>query len=543
MRAGFDGPNVVHQGHGSLTLGAVTRYRSMLWIALGLLCGIAGCRGGDEKADADREMTAPAPASQPAAVQDAPSRVSAEAVAALLSGQPEEQWYGVYMLGRKVGHARMWTRPGSAQDGGGFATGTDIEMTVKGAGADMSMSVSEARHYAGTPPYGLQWTTFSQRTPLATDRREARVRAEDGKFVVRRLDDPSAPPRTLGATRDSLAAALASTPARVDDLTAGDRTSVVMFDWQTEKDQPLTVEVQDVVTLQRAGVSVRVAVIGFHYEAMGLEGTSRVADGGVMLETTVGPGLMLKLEEREVARGGVQGLDVMGANVQVEGNLPNPRSIDALSLRVTMPEGQALPAGPRQVVSRPADGAVDVTLRRIPGAAVTDAERAASLSPEGAIDSDSKAVRAAATEASGGVSERRALVERLNRWVFEAIEKRLATHVPSASAVLDRRIGDCTEHTWLFVAMARALGVPARPVYGLMYLDSEPPSFGYHAWAEVEVDGRWLAVDPTWDQVPADATHLRLGGAAYEVAAVIGGLSIEIVEAPGGAPTPRPPSP
>lgn len=470
--------------------------------------------------------------------------VSPEAVAALLAGPPEEQWYGVYMLGRKVGHARMWSRPGSPEEGGGFTTGTDIEMKVKGGAADVNMSVSESRRYAGEPPYGLQQTMFSQRTPLAEDRREARVRASDRSLVIRRLDDPAAPPRELPATRDSLAAALASMPTRIGDLTPGERTRVLMFDWQTERDQPLTVEIEDVVTLQRAGVSVRVAVIGFHYEAMGLRGTSRVADGGVMLETTVGPGLMLKLEEREVARGGVQGLDVMGANVRVGRALVAPRDLERLELRVRLPEGQRLPSGPGQRVERRPDGRVAVSLLRGAGAEVTEDTRALALVPEGAIDSDAAAVRAAAVEAAGGVTDRAELVRRLVAWVFGAIHKRLATHLPSASAVLERRIGDCTEHTWLFVAMARALDLPARPIYGLMYLDGDPPSFGYHAWAEVEVEGRWLAVDPTWNQVPADATHLRLGGAAYEVAAVIGGLEIEIVETPGDLDaTPRPPSP
>ena len=52
--------------------------------------------------------------------------------------------------------------------------------------------------------------------------------------------------------------------------------------------------------------------------------------------------------------------------------------------------------------------------------------------------------------------------------------------------------GDCNEHTVLFVALARALGLPARTAVGLVYLDG---SFYYHAWPEVWL-GEWVAVDP-----------------------------------------------
>jgi len=36
------------------------------------------------------------------------------------------------------------------------------------------------------------------------------------------------------------------------------------------------------------------------------------------------------------------------------------------------------------------------------------------------------------------------------------------------------------------------------------------PAFGFHAWAEVALDGHWVQVDPTWDEPVADATHVVL---------------------------------
>lgn len=74
-------------------------------------------------------------------------------------------------------------------------------------------------------------------------------------------------------------------------------------------------------------------------------------------------------------------------------------------------------------------------------------------------------------------------------------------------AVLARGAGDCTEHVEVFVAAARRVGLDARPVAGgLLKGDALVP----HAWAEVQVGERWVAVDPTLGLAPADAGRLPL---------------------------------
>ncbi len=68
--------------------------------------------------------------------------------------------------------------------------------------------------------------------------------------------------------------------------------------------------------------------------------------------------------------------------------------------------------------------------------------------------------------------------------------------------------GDCTEYAYLFATLARIIGIPARTVSGLAYSEEPSPGFLLHAWNEVYLDGRWRAVDPTWNQASVDATHL-----------------------------------
>jgi len=97
--------------------------------------------------------------------------------------------------------------------------------------------------------------------------------------------------------------------------------------------------------------------------------------------------------------------------------------------------------------------------------------------------------------------------------------------------VLRTRRCDCTEHTQLFVALGRALGIPARAVTGMIWVDGR---FYYHAWAEVQMN-EWVAVDPTFGQAPADAAHVRflVGGLGRqpELMRLLGTLKLTVEEA------------
>ena len=97
--------------------------------------------------------------------------------------------------------------------------------------------------------------------------------------------------------------------------------------------------------------------------------------------------------------------------------------------------------------------------------------------------------------------------------------------------MLRTKVGDCNEHTALYVALARAGGLPARINVGLVAVRN---AFYYHAWPEIYL-GSWVAVDPTLGQFPADAAHLRftVGGLARqaELLRLIGNLEIDVLDA------------
>jgi len=96
-------------------------------------------------------------------------------------------------------------------------------------------------------------------------------------------------------------------------------------------------------------------------------------------------------------------------------------------------------------------------------------------------------------------------VSRLAAWVGSAIVPGPPT-VGDVERTLLLRRGDSSDRAALLVAMARSLGIPARPVAGLL---STGGRLRYRAWAEVWL-GVWLPVDPTLGQFPADPGHFRL---------------------------------
>lgn len=182
--------------------------------------------------------------------------------------------------------------------------------------------------------------------------------------------------------------------------------------------------------------------------------------------------------------------------------------------------------GDTLVVSREQDWMLQNPGFRLPA---TDGRLAGYLEATPLIQSDDARIRARAVEVTGGTTDPAEAARRLNEWVYGAVRKQITPSVPSAIQVLQALEGDCNEHTVLYVALARSIGLPARTAVGLVNVRDR---FYYHAWPEVLLGGLWVAVDPTLGQFPADASHLRflVGGLARQVELIrlIGRLRLEV---------------
>jgi transglutaminase-like putative cysteine protease len=142
---------------------------------------------------------------------------------------------------------------------------------------------------------------------------------------------------------------------------------------------------------------------------------------------------------------------------------------------------------------------------RTPGPAVAP-ER--TLQPSIAVTSTDPRIRAAAAQITADATTDLEKIQHLVQWM-QANIKREPMDAFSALDVLDSKRAECQGHAYLYAAFARSLGIPTRVQNGLMYSEV-PQGFLYHSWNESLVNGHWLPVDPTFGQVGADATHVKL---------------------------------
>jgi transglutaminase-like putative cysteine protease len=100
------------------------------------------------------------------------------------------------------------------------------------------------------------------------------------------------------------------------------------------------------------------------------------------------------------------------------------------------------------------------------------------------------------------------------------------THVgDSAAQSFAKGKGVCQDHTHVFLACARFLGVPARYVSGYLH-SAHNEQVASHAWAEAWVDGRWIGYDVS-NSSDGDRGHIRLAlGLDYEDASPVRGMRI-----------------
>lgn len=153
------------------------------------------------------------------------------------------------------------------------------------------------------------------------------------------------------------------------------------------------------------------------------------------------------------------------------------------------------------------------------------------LSPTNLIQSKSESITVLAYNIVGKTINPIDKVQLINKWVYNNLEKKPTISIPNALDVLRSKSGDCNEHSVLFTAFARSLEIPTKIILGIVYLNDK---FYYHAWNEVFL-GKWVSVDPTLNQLPVDASHIKFFegdiNRSTEIMKLVGKLDLQIIDA------------
>jgi transglutaminase-like putative cysteine protease len=431
------------------------------------------------------------------------------------------QWRGVYYRGEKIGFTVSQVQ--ATDDGFELQEDGRLQFTLLGAitPAIIRTTARVDRSFAlqsfdfsldpGTGPMSISGRVRGLRLDLS-------VGSGTGKRTeVRQLKEPPALMLSVGRR-------LAS-----EGLTPGTTRQWTVFDPATLQNAPVTIEIGE-REIVNAGQSRPIPAFKVQMTFSGLRTAAWVTDTGEIVREESPMGLITVLETQEQAMALAVSNRMQADMLETAAIVPamrrghqivEPRDVVRLKLRLT---GAELVGDDVQGVGQMVDGdIIELSDARQLEAGPADRDLERYLKPEPFIESDAPEIRAEAEKMVAGVTGTRARAERLVREVNSYVEKRPTVSLPSALEVLRTRVGDCNEHTALFVAMARSLGIPARVSVGLAYVRG---AFYYHAWPEVYIDegqgrGLWLPVDPTFNQFPADATHLRLARGGLDKQAAI----------------------
>jgi hypothetical protein len=445
----------------------------------------------------------------------------------LASQEPEEEWLALFQHGRKVGYSHNRLTP----RGDGFDLNEELFLRLFFLEETHKVFSATQAHLGRD--YSLNTFTFRLDAGPVAFRLEGKTAPGKLLLVSRMAGDPQTAelplpgPIYLGG---GMKAFLAQQQLRV-----GNAYRLRLFDPSTMSQSlvALQVEARERIVLDsRTYESFRV-VMDFH----GIKLRSWISPYGEVLKEEGFLGMTLVKTDAENAMKGLEGAGgadlLRAAAITPDRALPRPRELKRLRLELTGATGEGLDlAGERQqwqdrqlTITR--ESFHDLRSVRIP---CTGREMVRDLQPDLLVQSDAPVLKEQSAEIIGAERDGLMAVKKISSWVYRQVEKRPVLSIPSAIEVWRERAGDCNEHSVLFAALARAAGIPTRIASGLLYADDR---FFYHAWNEVYL-GRWITVDTTLDQVPADATHVRLilGGPErqVELVRVIGKLGIRVLD-------------
>jgi hypothetical protein len=438
------------------------------------------------------------------------------------------RWKGIYYRGEKIGFSVSETTPTA----GGFELREDAQLYMALLGAPSARLKTVARVDSTFALKSFSFSLDPGSGPITIDgtidgRRLALGITSASSHRTETRDLAEAPSLSLNLPRRLAAAG----------LRPGQKMTVTVFDPASMKNAPMTIEVQGRDVVWKSGRPI--PTFRMQTTFSGVTSQSWVTDVGEVVreESPTGFIVVEETRERAVARavsGDVQGslLEAVAIRPTLTRPIDDPRGVRRLRLRL---EGAPLTGLDVEGVGQRVRGNEVELFGSAEEPPTADPAASDFLAPETFIESDAPEIRAEAEKAVAGVRDPAARAERLTHYVNSLLEKKPTVSLPSALEVLRTKVGDCNEHTALYVAMARAVGLPARMAVGLVFVRG---AFYYHAWPEVYVPraggAGWLAVDPTLDEYPADATHLRIarGGLDRQAAVLplIGKARITVLE-------------
>lgn len=465
-------------------------------------------------------------------------------VEALATGPTRERWMGIFFEDQKVGYAV--SRTTSTENGGSLLEGRSrFRLAAFGTIQDVITAQAALTDADGA----LQRFDFF----MVTDDVRLSARGEvHGRQIVMEVDNGGEVNSfTFDVKQPPHVQLSLETVVAQQELAVGKRFEAPFFSPVTMAQGTIVYTVEDIEILENGEEAYWVRT-----DFEGVEARELVTPSGetIRQESALGMSMVrMTAEEAQQMPTSDEAVDIIAKSaVRLVGHLPDARSARRIELEIQGVAPERVYHQPPQQVRTDNRVVVDMPLLdelpRLPILPAPDTPLDPTWTEATAtVQAAHPDIRDKAAQIVGDAADRVEAVRRLNAWVHDYVEKVPTFGVPSGLEVLRTARGDCNEHTALFVSLSRSLGIPTRIAAGVVFSDrvGESGAFYYHAWPEVLVaepagdddDGtthRWLPVDPTFGQVPADASHVKLVEGdldrQVEILAVMGRLGFVLIE-------------
>lgn len=442
-----------------------------------------------------------------AAVPEAPVRY------ALAAWPYRDVWTGVVFNGEKIGLTHLAVMPAEGQEGG-YELRSEALLAFHFLGLSKQVTL-KARDWVADD---LRLERFVYDYDLDGNRLKLMGAVGEGQLVVEREGAGKVARETIPLTGTIYPTSAIGLYPPLQGLAVGRQYRYRVYDGQRRE----LAEVSQTIESYQESDLYEGRAYRIETELGGQQSTLWINDKAEPVLERAWRGLLFSTLETErqakgyLARASVNKRDVLVEFSRVRANVPvsNPRDVTAMQVLLQeLPDSFAVPSGAGQQCER-VERETRCTIRKaVPsapgGGAASDGETPAPyVQPTAAVESADPDTRTTARAIVAEAPDPLTRVGRLVRWIQENVDQ-APVDVFSSTDVLRTRKAECQGLTWLYAAFARSLGIPTRVVNGLVY-SKDLEGFLYHAWAESHVGGGWLAVDPTFGQVGADATHIKL---------------------------------
>jgi len=445
-------------------------------------------------------------------------------------------WYGVYMGKEKAGYALTETVATKVGERDAVEFRIKMRMKLTTLGRKQDMRVFETRTYLRT---GEFHGATSRMKGEASDVEVSGV-VQGGKMVVTSRMGELANSRELAVPKENLRDHLAVEQLLLPEAKPGQEVTVSQFEPLLLKEISQTLTLRERKTITFNGVPTEVSVIQSRVAELGVTSDLFVDKEGVPIEFTVSKMFTLRVEPEKQAKDVDYTSDLLRMGcVRLAAHPKNVAKIRAMRFEMLgIDDPELLIDDRRQKWADGANGArivacqaAGIEAKQVAMLPVDKARFAEDMKATMFAQADDERVRKLASEIVGEERNAWAAAKAINHWVYTNIRKAGTAALSNAVETLQTREGDCTEHTVLFVALARAAGIPTREVAGVSAIEGGEGLY-FHAWPEVWV-GEWVATDPTLGQDVADATHIKFAqggvGSMFRITGIFGRLKARIL--------------